>query len=117
MDRFWSVSFRNDTSWNNLSYGISTAASGSKNISSPLFFFDVDYEDRIKIGSDISGFVGVKVLGSMTIRFDVKRVFNTNATRDRLTFVGNRGSGIVRLEEFRKGSFSRELKLSLRGSF
>ena len=117
MDRFWSVSFRNDTSWNNLSYGLSTDGFGGNNISSPLFFFDVDYEDRIKRGFDIDGFAEVRVLGRVTVRFDVTRILNTNATRDRLTFFGNRGSGRVRLEEFRKGTFSRELKLSLRGSF
>jgi outer membrane receptor for ferrienterochelin and colicins len=116
-DRFWRVSFRNDTPWNNLSYGISTDGFGGNNISSPLFFFDGDYEDRLKRGFDINGFVEVKVLGRMTIRFDVTRILNVGATRDRLTFVGNRGSGILRQEKFLEGTFSRELKLSLRGSF
>ena len=116
-DRFWSVSFRNDTSWNNLSYGISTDGFGGKNISSQLFFFDANYEDQIKRRFDINGFAEVRVLESMTVRFDVTRVFKVGATRNRLTFVGNRGSGILRLEEFREGTFSRELKLSLRGSF
>ena len=86
-------------------------------MTSLLFFFDVDYVDRIERGFDINGFIEARVLGSTTLRFDVTRVFRVNATRDRLTFAGNRGSGIVRLEEFRKGTFTRELKLSLRGSF
>jgi len=116
-DRFWSVSFRNDTPWNNLSYGISTDGFEGKNISSQLFFFDGDFEFRIKRRFDINGFVEVRVLESMTIRFDVTRVFKVAATRDRLTFVGNRGSGILRQEKFLEGTFSRELKLSLRGSF
>ena len=117
IDRFWSLSFRNDTSWHNLSYGFSTDGYGGNNIAGPLFFFDVDFEDRIKRRFDISGFVEARVLDSMTIRFDVTRVIRPNAIRDRMTFAGNRGSGVVLLEELRKGKFTRELKLSLRGPF
>ena len=117
VDRFWSVNFRNDTSWHNLSYGVSTDGFGAGNVSSRLFFFDVDFEDQIKRGFDIKGFIEARIFDDTTIRFDATRVFRVNATRDRLIFAGNRGSGIVRLEEFRKGTFVRELKLSLRGSF
>ena len=117
IDRFWSMSFRNDTSWHNLSYGFATEGFGGNNISGPLFFFDVDFEDRIKRRFDINGFVEVRVLGSMTVRFDVTRAIRPNAIRGRQTFAGSRGSGTVLSEEFRKGTFSRELKLSLRGSF
>ncbi len=116
-DRLWSVSFRNDMPWRNLSYGVSTDGFGGNNISSELFFFDAEFIDRITRDFDLNGFVELRILGDVTLRFDVTRIIKAGAERDRLLFFPNRSSDMVAQEEFRFGTFHREMKLSLRGSF
>jgi len=117
-DRLWSANFRHDTSWHNLSYGISTSGFGrGGNIGSALYGFDVDYTDIIRRRVDISGFIEVKPFDGITMRLDAKRILKRGATRDRIFFVGNRANRILKQTEFREGTFQREVKLSLRGAF
>jgi len=117
-DRVWSASFRHDTSWHNLSYGISTDGFGrGDEVTTALYGFDVDYTDIIRRRVDISGFIEVTPFDGITVRLDAKRIFKRAATRDRLFFMGNRANGILKQTEFREGTFQREVKLSLRGTF
>ena len=116
-DRLWTLSFRNDMPWRKLSYGLSTDGFGGSNISSELFFIDAEFIDRIERKFDVNGFVELRIFGDITLRFDIRRIFKPAAIRDRLFYFPNRTSNMVAQEELRKGTFHRELKLSLRGSF
>jgi hypothetical protein len=107
----WSLSFRHDTRWKNLSYGVSTWQRGDTEQ------FDRDFRQRSRIRPDLELFVEMQPMQNLTLRLELEEVLRSESERERFQFIGNRGDGLLERHELRNARPQRELTFSVRGVF
>ena len=110
-DYTWSVRFRQDFAWHNLSYGVTLEDESIRD------GFDISYSHRFSRKPDFQAFIELQPVAGLTARLEGVRLLQAGAERRRLTYLGNRGRGLLIRREFRDIKFSRDIKLSLRGAF
>ncbi|MBM3512663.1 MAG: TonB-dependent receptor, partial [Alphaproteobacteria bacterium] len=110
-DSQWLVRFRQDFDWRSLSYGVTVEDEGRRD-QFELIFMNAFYR-----AIDFQAFVEMQPVAGVTARLEAFRVLRTGAERERLTYVGNRGRGILLRRELRDIKFHRDVKFTLRGAF
>lgn len=110
-DNNWSVRFRQDFEWRRLSYGVTLEDESFRDA------FERTYAHRFSRRFDFQAFVELQPIAGITAKLEGIRLLHTGAVRDRRTFVGNRGNGVLLRTEHRIAKFSRDIRLSLRGVF
>lgn len=107
----WRLSFRHDTSWRGLSYGLETGNQGANEQ------FDRDYRQIGERDIDFEVFAEIQPLENLTVRVEVDDVLRAGSERERFQYVGNRGDGILERRELRFSEPARQITLSVQGVF
>lgn len=110
-DSLWSVRFRQDFDWRNLSYGVTVEDEGRRD----EFEFSFNHAFRRRV--DFQAFVELQPIAGLTAKLEGLRILRAGAGRERFTYAGNRGRGNLLRREFRDIQFQRDIKFSLRGVF
>ncbi|HEY0963618.1 MAG TPA: TonB-dependent receptor [Pseudomonadales bacterium] len=110
-DYSWSIGFRHDTSWRNLSYGVTASQDG------PFERYDIDYSDDWRLDPDVELFVEVRPVENLTLLLSIEQALRADTLRERLQFVGQRRLGQLDRLELRDARPGREITLSVRGVF
>lgn len=105
------IAYRQDLSWNSLSWGVETFLSG------PRAQYDYDYWQESEEDPEMEFFVEIQPLADMTLRLEAENLVRTENQRERYEYVGNRGSSALERRELRNSSSSREVSLSLQWAF
>ena len=105
----WSVSYRHDTSWRNLSYGASIEGNDAR------FGSDIDFTELFKFRTDWNIFAEIPLFG-LTFRLEIDEDPRV-VTRDRLLFVGNRANGNILRRELRFDTFDTQVNFIVKGTF
>lgn len=107
----WRLSFRHDTSWRGLSYGLET---GDRDANEQ---FDLDYRQIGDSDPDIELFAEMQPLENLTLRLEVEELLRAENERERFQYAGNRGDGLLERRELRISKPMREITLSVQGVF
>lgn len=110
-DYKWSLGFRHDTGWKNLSYGVTAGQDG------PSGEYDIDYLQREQEEPELSLFAELRPLENFTVQLTIDEALRANSERERMQYEGLRNDGLLERLEFRNGRSGREITLSLRGVF
>ena len=105
----WSVAYRHDTSWHNLSYGFEMDESDAR------FGSDIDFTQAFKFEWDWEAFVEMPIKG-LTFRLEVDKAPRI-VKRDRLLFSGNRATSDILRRELRHDTFDTEIRFIVKGTF
>ncbi len=105
----WSVSYRHDTQWRNLSYGASIEGNDAR------FGSDIDFTHQFKFRTDWTLFAEIPLFG-LTFRLEIEEDPRV-VTRDRLLFDGNRANGNVLRRELRFDTFDTQVNFIVKGTF
>lgn len=110
-DHAWSLGFRHDTSWYNLSYGFTAAQDG------PFEHYDIDYNEAWEQDPDLELFVEVRPMENLTLLLSIEQALRAQTARERLQYLDERRLGVLERRELRDARPGRELTLSVRGAF
>ncbi len=105
----WSVSYRHDTQWRNLSYGASIEGNDAR------FGSDIDFTQQFKFRTDWTLFAEIPLFG-LTFRLEIEEDPRV-VTRDRLQFVGNRANNNILRRELRFDTFDTQVNFIVKGTF
>ena len=105
----WSISYRHDTTWRNLSYGATFTGIGAR------FGSDIDFTQDFKFKPEWTAFLEMPAMG-LTFRLEAAQDPRI-VTRDRLLFIGNRANGNLLRQELRHETFDTEVKFIVKGTF
>jgi hypothetical protein len=107
----YSLGFRHDTGWRDLSYGATFDGEGTR--------FDVEVNTVHELNRKFDGtaFIEMRAFGGVKAKREVRRVLRGGAQRNRSTFTGNRGFSPLLRREHRVALFDRAMAFSLRGIF
>ena len=105
----WSISYRHDTSWRQLSYGATFTGSDAR------FGSDIDFTQAFKFKPDWEAFAEMPAVG-LTFRLEVLKTPRI-VTRDRLQYIGNRAGGNLLRQELRFDTFDTTFKFFVKGTF
>lgn len=107
----WNVSFRHDTSWRGLSYGVDI------NDRSNFFLTESDFILKYWPKPNINPFVEFRPIGDIVVRFEANDLFRPKEPRLVEYFDGNRATANPTFTEIRDWHFGRSFTLSIRGTF
>jgi len=107
----WNVSFRHDTSWHGLSYGVDV------NDRSNFFLTESDFILQFWPKPNINPFVEFRPLGDIVVRLAANDLFRPKEPRTVEYFDGNRATANPTFTEIRDWKFGRSFTLSIRGTF
>ena len=110
-DYAWTLGFRHDTSWRNLSYGVTAVQDG------PFERYDIDYSEEWEQDPDLELFVEVRPLENLTLLLSVEQTLRAETARQRLQYVDQRRLGLLERYELRDARPGREITFSVRGVF
>ena len=107
----WDVSFRHDTSWSGLSYGVDI------NDRSNFFISESDFILKFWPKPNINPFIEFRPIGDVVVRLASSDVFRPKEPRLVNYFDGNRAAANATFSEIREWQFGRSITLSVRGTF
>ena len=107
----WDVSFRHDTSWLGLSYGVDI------NDRSNFFLIESDFVLKFWPKPNVNPFVEFRPIGGIVVRLEGSDVFRPTEPRFVEYFDGNRATASPTFNEIRDWRFGRSVTLSVRGTF
>ena len=107
----WSLGFRHDTSWHNLSYGMTAYRDGESEQ------YDLDFSERQQSQAELELFVELQPIENFTIGLSVEETLRAENTRERLQYKGIRSAGMLERRELRTGQAGREITLTVQGVF
>ena len=105
----WSIGFRQDVNWRNLSYGVSFNGQRS------VLGSDIDFRQRFKPRPDAEVFAEMRA-GGLTFRLEGGGLLRT-VTRDRYLYVGNRANNNLLRFEHRYDTFDKVVRFIVKGTF
>jgi hypothetical protein len=107
----WTLGFRHDTSWNNLSYGATASRFGE------FEQYDIDYSQREQSNPDLELFVELQPVENFTVGLSVEQTLRAETTRERLQYADLRRDGVLERRELRTSRPGREITLTVQGVF
>jgi hypothetical protein len=110
-DYTWSLGYRHDTAWHNLSYGLTASQQG------PYEQYDIDYSEVWEQDPDVELFVEVQPVENLTLLLSVEQTLRSETSRERLQFDEQRSRGLLERLELRNARPGREITFSVRGVF
>lgn len=110
-DYAWSLGFRHDTRWHNLSYGLTAYQDG------PWVNYDIDFDEEAEQEPELELFVEMQPIENLTVQLSMEESLRAQTDRERLQFAGYRADGVLERREFRNSRQGREITLSVRGAF
>ncbi len=110
-DYTWSLGFRHDTSWRNLSYGMTAYQDG------PSTEYDIDYTEERQKDTELELFVEMQLIKNLTMQLTVEETLRAESERQRRQFDTYRSTGVLERLESRTSRQGREVGLSVRGVF
>ncbi len=107
----WTLGFRHDTSWHNLSYGATASRAGTSEQ------YDIDFSERQQSRPDLELFVELQPVENLTIGLNIEQTLRAESVRERLQYEGIRSDGLLERRELRTGREGREITLTVQGVF
>lgn len=110
-DYVWSLGFRHDTTWHNLSYGLTALQDG------PREQYDIDYSEVWEQDPDLELFAELQPIENLTLLLSIEQTLRANTLRERLQYEDQRRLGLLERLELRDSRPGREITFSVRGVF
>ena len=107
----WSLAFRQDLNWRNLSYGLETR------LEAPRAYYDLDYWQESEQDVDLELFVEMQPFNNVTLRLEADNLLRAENHRQRHVYEGSRANSPLRRYELRSSKPSREISLSVQWVF
>ncbi|MES2626019.1 MAG: outer membrane beta-barrel protein [Pseudomonadota bacterium] len=107
----WSLGFRHDTRWRNLSYGITAERQGESQQ------YNIDFDERAQSRPELELFLEMQPVENLTVGLSVEEALRVDNTRERLQYDGIRSDGLLERRELRTSRQGREITLTVQGIF
>ena len=107
----WTLGFRHDTSWRNLSDGVTASRFGT------VEQYDIDFSESQRSRPELELFLELQPIENFTIGLSVEEALRVDTTRERLQYEGVRSDGLLERRELRTGRQGREITLTVQGVF
>jgi len=107
----WSLAFRQDLNWRNLSYGLETRLEAARP------YYDLDYWQESEEDLDLELFVEMQPFNNVTLRLEADNLLRAENHRQRHVYEDNRANSPLRRYELRSSKPSREISLSVQWVF
>lgn len=110
-DYEWSLAFRQDLGWRNLSYGLETRLDAARP------YYDLNYWQESEEDLDLEMFVQMQPFPDMTLRLEADNLLRAENHRQRHVYEDNRADSPLRRYELRSSQPARQISLSLQWVF
>ena len=110
-DYEWSLAFRQDLGWRNLSYGLETRLDAARP------YYDLNYWQESEEDLDLEMFVQMQPFPDMTLRLEADNLLRAENPRQRWVYEDNRADSPLRRYELRSSQPARQISLSLQWVF